>query len=380
MNIKIYIQARLSSKRLPGKVLMEVFPGMAVVELIYKRLSLNPKWREHVKVVTSDDKTDDELAHFLEQKNIPYFRGPLLDVLRRFYLAAEKDKADLIVRVTADCPLIDPYIVEEVINRHVENIKSVDYCSNVRPRSFPDGVDVETFTREALKQALDIAKEQFDREHVTPYIFKNRKKVNLFYPIDLSKIRVTLDTAEDLEIIKNVYTKSEGNPYVLFPEWIKWTKEYSQLGNLFYLRRTTFKDAKTIFNWQISPGMRDHFRNTKSFTYEEHCKWLESKLDFKSKAFLYIACDNDLEVGFIRIEQNSNLEWEVSILIDLKMQGKGLGKKSLNFIRQLHPEKTLIAEVKKENTNSVKVFLSCGYELKNGLYYNYPINTSNGAS
>ena len=123
------------------------------------------------------------------------------DVLERFYNVAKKYEADIVVRITGDCPLVDPKIVDSLIEKFISN--NVNYASNINPPTFPDGLDVEVIAFSSLKKAYMKSKDKFDLEHVTPFIRRNEKKqFNLFYKEDLSGIRWTLDESKDLKLLK----------------------------------------------------------------------------------------------------------------------------------------------------------------------------------
>lgn len=203
------VQARMGSSRFYGKVLKEVC-GKAVIEHIINRLK-HGKRIDKIVLATSSTENDNVIADFCSDKGIPFFRGSENDVLDRFYQAAKHSGAvegDSIVRITGDCPLIDPVIVDEVIKVFEE--KGSDYCSNVIPPTFPDGLDVEVFKFETLEKAWKEAKLMSEREHVTTYIYKNPDKFkldNLANEIDYSGLRWTVDTENDFKFVKQVYEK-----------------------------------------------------------------------------------------------------------------------------------------------------------------------------
>jgi spore coat polysaccharide biosynthesis protein SpsF len=198
------VQARMSSSRLPGKVLKEIM-GKPMLSLLLERLRY-AKHIDRIIIATSDDETDDILAQFCENYSIDCFRGSLEDVLDRFYQAALAYKAEHIVRITGDCPLIDPYIVDEVISLHRE--KEYDYTSNTLSPTFPDGLDVEVVRFETLKMAWEQATLSSEREHVTPYIYKHPTLFRIGkykHSCDLSYMRWTVDEHEDLEFVTKIF-------------------------------------------------------------------------------------------------------------------------------------------------------------------------------
>ena len=203
MNTLLLIQARMASTRLPGKVLMPI-GKLPIIEMIYRRLQYCKKVNEIV-VATTMSKADDRLCEFLNNKNIRVFRGPERDVLSRFSLASKKYKATTIIRITADCPLVDPVLIDAGIEKlHSEQL---DYVSNTLDPSFPDGLDFEIFTHSALTDAAKYADTGFEREHVTTYIKKHGKfrKLNLVSDKNYSNLRLTVDEPEDLSLFENLF-------------------------------------------------------------------------------------------------------------------------------------------------------------------------------
>ncbi len=199
----ITIQARMGSTRLPGKVVKKI-QGKPVLAHIIERL----KKIKGVKIIlaTTIKKEDDVLESIAKQLGIETFRGSENDVLDRYYQAAKLFGLKAIVRVTGDCPVIDTNIVEKVIDFYHKN--SFDYVSNIHPVSYPDGLDVEMFSFEALEKSWKEGKLTSQREHVVPYILKNPKifKIgNIINNKDYSSLRLTLDEKEDLILIRKIY-------------------------------------------------------------------------------------------------------------------------------------------------------------------------------
>jgi len=198
------LQARMSSSRLPGKVMMQILGKPMLLHQI-ERISKS-KMIDHLVVATSIDKSDDLLVDMLIEHNIDYYRGSLYDVLERFYFVAKKFKPNQIVRLTGDCPLSDFNLIDKIIQFHNNN--NFDYTSNVIPPTFPDGLDVEVFTYSSLCEAYNKSYLPSHREHVTPYINTN----NNFYNIgnyadkcDNSKLRWTVDEQCDFELVNTIY-------------------------------------------------------------------------------------------------------------------------------------------------------------------------------
>lgn len=211
MKISALIQTRMGSTRLPGKVLKDI-EGKSVLWHVINRLRRSTLLNQ-IAVVTTTDTKDDALEHFCRIEGVDCFRGSEDDVLDRYYRAAEQFRTDQIVRITSDCPLIDPEIVDLVIRKHLDS-KS-DYTSNTLERSFPRGMDTEIFTEKALKKAHREAVEPPEREHVTPYFYRHPelfKLTALEADADCRKpeLRLCVDVQEDLDLIRTVHRKLKG--------------------------------------------------------------------------------------------------------------------------------------------------------------------------
>jgi len=203
------IQARYNSTRFPGKVVKKI-NNKTILDILIRRLSKS-KHISKIIVACSNNRNDKEIVTICKKSSVNYFIGSENDVLDRFYHAAKKYKGINIVRITADCPLIDPKIVDDVIS--IFFLKNVDYSSNTNPPTFPDGLDVEVFKFSALKEAYMNAKKSEEREHVTPYIINNKKfkKFNLKHTIDYSSLRLTLDEKVDLILIAKIIKYFKNN-------------------------------------------------------------------------------------------------------------------------------------------------------------------------
>lgn len=203
-NIVAIIQARMGSTRLPGKVLKPILSRpMLDIQLERVRRCCEIK---KIIIAISDKAADSAILELSKINSIDCFRGDETNVLKRFYEAAQFARADVVVRLTADCPLIDPQIIDEVIRHYVANYPRYDYASNVFPRTFPRGMDVEVFSFDALKQAYENASSDYEKEHVTPYIIKHLRKGSVVRDQSEASRRLTVDTPEDFEVIRLLYT------------------------------------------------------------------------------------------------------------------------------------------------------------------------------
>ena len=199
------LQARMSSSRLPGKVLKKVL-NRPLLSFQLERINQS-KLVDEIVIATTINRIDDAIESVAESEKIKLFRGSEEDVLGRFNGAAEEFDAKLIVRLTADCPLIDPDIIDEVIGRFGEQSIDCQFATNAIPRSYPAGLEVECFTREALGIAAAEAIDSYDREHVTSFFYRNPKRfkpLSVVSKVDHSKERWTLDEPQDFLLIKKV--------------------------------------------------------------------------------------------------------------------------------------------------------------------------------
>jgi len=196
------VQARMSSTRLPGKVL-RVVSGRTILGHTVERLKAATLIDKAV-VATTTERSDDLIENWCAENGVACYRGSLNDVLDRYYCAARKFSARTVVRVTSDCPLIDP----ELVDRVIEKFGSADYDHVSVGPSYPDGLDAEVFSFDALARAHREARLASEREHVTPYIWKNPELFRLSTiesEKDLSKLRWTVDDEKDLALVTEIY-------------------------------------------------------------------------------------------------------------------------------------------------------------------------------
>jgi len=197
------VQARLGSIRLPNKV-MKYIDNYSLIEILIKRLNKSQEINKIV-VATSNDQRNSSLVKHVKELGFDCEQGSEEDVLDRYLQVAQKYKADVIVRITGDCPLVDPVLVDEVVKKFKS--QTLDYMSNTIVPTYPDGLDVEVFTLASLKRAHAETKKLFDREHVTPYL-KNSKlfKIKNFQSEnDHSNLRLTVDDIDDFQTISKVF-------------------------------------------------------------------------------------------------------------------------------------------------------------------------------
>ena len=222
------IQGRMSSSRLPGKILADI-AGQPMLQRVFIRTSRAATVNETVFATTTDS-TDDPVEEYCDFSGIPFTRGSLYDVLDRYYQAAKESKADVVVRITADCPVIDPVLIDDVVNNLLDG--EYDFVCNRLPppwhRTYPIGLDVEACTFKVLAKAWKEAKEPQHREHAMPYFYEGAELTRqnrtldtgisprgfnvalLHHTTDFGDYRWTVDTPEDLEFMRQVYIRFGG--------------------------------------------------------------------------------------------------------------------------------------------------------------------------
>jgi len=230
MKIVALVQARMGSTRLPNKV-MKPIAGIPMIELLLTRLAKS-KEIDQIVVATSVDERNIPLVEHVRMLGYTCEQGSENDVLERYAQAAEKHKADVVVRITGDCPLVDPDLVDEVIRQF--KAEKVDYFCNTNPPTYPDGLDIEVFTFKALEQTSRETADPFDREHVTPYLRKSGKfkTAAMQHSEDLSVLRWTVDEPADFEVIEKVF--KHFNPTIDFT-WVDvlaLQKQYPEIFNI----------------------------------------------------------------------------------------------------------------------------------------------------
>lgn len=201
------IQARMGSSRLPGKVLKDIC-GKPMLGWVVERVRQSKRVHQMV-VATTTDAGDDPIEEFCRKQDVPCYRGDVFDVLDRYYQAALRYQADIIVRITGDCPLSDPRLIEQVLDEL--QTRKLDFAANRLPppykRTYPIGLDVEVATMKALGEAWQNAKEKHEREHVMPYLYAGPVKYKISVvdnDEDHGGQRWTVDTPEDLEFIRRM--------------------------------------------------------------------------------------------------------------------------------------------------------------------------------
>lgn len=231
LQVVVIVQARMGAARFPGKPLKTIL-SRPLLHYLIERLK-RVKLATSIVIATTTNERDDPIANLALQEKVNVFRGSEEDVLSRYIEAAKQNKADIIVRITADCPLIDPLIIDQVIQGFLDVKPPLDYFSNALTRTFPRGLDVEVFSYKALQKAHQEAKLSEEREHVTLYLYRHPELFrigNFCYIFDASSYRLTVDTPEDFELITKIYESLyPTNPHFTLEDVLKLLDKHPEL-------------------------------------------------------------------------------------------------------------------------------------------------------
>ena len=230
MKVVSIVQARMGSSRLPGKVMKKIV-GKPVIELLLKRLALSAEI-DQIVVATSKDHKNKKLIKHVTNLGFECHVGSEDDVLGRVYDAAKSNCAEVVIRITGDCPLIDPVLVDSIVKEF--KTSNHHYISNINPPSYPDGLDIEVFSFSALERAHKESKTNFEREHVTPFIRNSGifKIKNFESNNDFSSLRWTLDEPEDFIVIDKIFNHFK--PDIHF-SWVDILSLYKDINHYQYL-------------------------------------------------------------------------------------------------------------------------------------------------
>lgn len=240
------IQARMASKRLPGKVLKGIAGEPMLVRVVER--TRRARTLDETVVATSSGLTDDPIAALCRQRGYPCVRGEEADVLARYLQAARQYDAHVVVRITADCPLMDAELVDEVVAAFLAAEPPVDYASNRIVRRYPIGLDVEVMSRGALERAGREAHQPYQREHVTPYLYEEPGRfavLSVEAPQDHGELRWTVDTEEDLRFVRQVYARFPGDPFFGWRQVLDLLRAEPQLAAInAHVRQKHFREAE----------------------------------------------------------------------------------------------------------------------------------------
>lgn len=380
MRVIAIIQARMGSSRLPGKVLMNLM-GKSVLEHVIYRVR-QCKEIDDVIIATTTLQKDDVIVNKLNNIGIRSYRGKEEDVLERYYEAAKAYNVTDVVRITSDCPLIDPKVIDEVIRFYKQN--SYDIVTNApgdeSERTYPRGLDVEVFSFRSLEEANFNATEEYQREHVTPYIYEHKFKVFKYKnKLDYSSYRWTLDTWEDFELISKIYEAMYNEQQMFYmrdvleyidknPEVVNINKAIVQKSiRGISLKKAVKDDCDLFYKWANEDETRKNSFSSEKIELEDHIRWFYEKLE-DSNTEIYVVIKAEKYVGQVRLEKKNDVSY-ISYSIDKQYRRNGIGTEVLRIIKSLSKENKLIGKVKKTNTASIKAFRKAGYEEVDRVKY-----------
>ena len=368
------IQARMTSTRLPGKVLADV-AGRPLLAFMLARVRCARRL-DAIWVATTTNAADDPVVALCESLAVPAFRGDEHDVLGRYTGAARAAGADTVVRLTADCPMIDPALIDQAIEMFADG--GYDYLSNAIHLTYPDGLDVEVFTAEALAAADREAADPYHREHVTLYFrtgiyhdlaVGDYRVGHMTAPSDFSHLRWTVDTQEDLDQVRELIAD--------LPEDFAWhdvlallTREPERLASgrrdapAVRLRAAACADGGQLFDWLNRTDSLTHRLATPGpVARPDHDAWFAARLASRDTA-IWIAESGGKAVGQVRLERGFD-GLEVSIYVDDAVRGHGVAKAMLDNARaaaaKRWPGVDLVARIKPDNWPSRRLFARAGY-------------------
>jgi len=264
MLIGAIIQARMGSSRLPGKVLKDIL-GKPMLWHLVRRLQ-RATLIEKIVIATTTRPADKHIIDFAKEMGVAYYAGSEEDVLDRYLQAAKIFRIDPIVRITSDCPLIDPWISDSVIRYYLQNKDTIDYVSNTMPATYPDGLDTEVFSFWALEKAWNEAIRQSEREYPTTHFWNNKTKFrfgNVSNPEDLSHMRWTVDGEKDFQFIEEIYSGlyKEGHEVFSMVNILDFLAEHPEIllinqgtkrneGYIKSLKQEGIDTEKEVFPWE----------------------------------------------------------------------------------------------------------------------------------
>ena len=370
------VQARMTSSRLPGKVLSDIC-GKPSLQRMLERINMASSI-DKVVVATTINTSDDLIVELCEKLKVDIFRGDEDDVLGRFCGAAEVAEAEIVIRLTADCPMIDPDVIDEVVSAF--SINNHDYLSNTIDRTYPDGLDIEVMSIDTLREAHKKAVAPFLREHVTPYISGRRPDLGagdfrvgqIRFVADFSHIRWTLDTKEDLQRIRSLVSK--------LPEDYRWlqalsiaTQEPDLLGNMIdgqttevlSLRLAVASDVKLLFEWVNTPSsLKNKEKSSAPIEWSDHQNWLNKRLN-NPNVRIWIVERSKQAIGQVRVEYDNN-KLLIDVFIDSLFRGNDYGLTALKLLikqcQVTYPGVPLHAIIKNENYPSLNLFRRAGFQ------------------
>jgi spore coat polysaccharide biosynthesis protein SpsF len=359
------VQARAGSTRLPGKVLADL-AGRPMLRFLLDRLVRARV--DDVVVATSAEARDDAVADVARAAGVAVVRGSEHDVLDRFVTALDALGArptDHVVRVTADCPLTDPALVERVVARHVGT--GADFTSNTLPRTFPKGLDVEVATVAALRTAHAEAGDGSEREHVMPFLYRRPERfrlANVRNAEPLGHERWTVDTADDLERVRAICARMGENPY------FGWRAVLEAVGRAagpepgeVALRPAYPDDSAFVLDCRNDADAVRFSGSGHAIAPDAHARWFAARLDDPG-APMWVAEVDGTRVGTARVDVRTGTG-EVGIAVHPAHRGRGRGRGLLGaLLTELQGDQQvveLVARVHQANRASMRAFLGAGF-------------------
>jgi len=355
------VQARTGSTRLPGKVLQPI-TGRPMLGFMLDRLATLAV--DDLVVATSDLDRDDPIAEIARAVGVEVVRGSESDVLARFGTSLDRFPADHVVRLTADCPLSDPRLIEAVVATHLR--RGADYTSNVLPRTFPKGLDVEVVTAAALRAAIDEARATDEREHVTPFVYRRPERFRLTNhaaSVPLGAEWWTVDTAADLEFVRRAVERvgRADAPWVEILRAVG-CRAPVRPGALF-LRPVKAEDSERLLGWRNDAHSVRWSTTARPVGEDEHEAWYGRVLDDAGRR-IWIGEVDGAAVGMVRVDVREAVG-TVSVAVDPERRGHGAGS---GLVRALQRELLgdcqvveLRALVHPANAGSQRIFQRAGF-------------------
>jgi spore coat polysaccharide biosynthesis protein SpsF len=361
VSVLCVVQARTGSSRLPGKVLADV-DGRPMLRYMLDRLTGLAV--DDLVVATSVLDRDQPVADVAADAGVQVLRGPEADVLARFAAALNAHPADTVVRLTADCPLVDPAVVTAVVELHHD--AGADYTCNVLPRTFPKGLDVEVVAAPALRRAVVEATDPPEREHVTPYLYRHPEHfrlANLRSGEDLGDERWTVDTADDLEFVRTVAARFAGRGAFGWRDVLDAVGRTPIDPDVLRLRPAEAADSAALMAWRNDAETVRMSVSGRAVTQGEHDQWLAGRLRDPASR-IWIAERGADALGSVRIDVTDAVGL-VSIVVAPDARGAGVGTAMLELLQaELAGDfqvTALEAVVHPDNPRSLRVFERVGF-------------------
>ncbi len=373
----IIIQARMTSTRLPGKVLADL-NGKPALAFMLDRVSRAADI-SGIVIATTTNAEDDPVAALCKDMQVPVFRGDEMDVLGRYAGAAREFDASAIIRLTADCPMMDPALIDQAVSGFQNG--DFDFFTNSLDRTYPDGLDIEIFTRDTLEITDREADLPFQREHVTPYMrtgFYEDVPTGDFSvgqmkgPADFSHLRWTVDYPEDLRRVR-AYVRQLPDGFGWLDAVALATRVPELLGDTPdkaldrpVLRKASQDDDRLLFDWVNHPDSLNGKLHTETeIDWDTHVGWLRKQLNDPDTA-IWIAEVAEKPVGQVRVEKRQS-GLEVDVFLAQEARGAGVACQMIEVAASecagLWPEVPMIARVRPGNMPSRRLFARAGFGL-----------------